>query len=154
MNAGHSWSLQEDNVLCSVAQIRVLPSQSKNRLYLGNLPKTMSKDELEAQVRAATKGALLCTHLCSSVWTFVTSLGSLMPCTARQTWPKFRPLHGKPTEKKLQLHHHRCPAGLESVELLMSKEIPGQNRGFCFLEFYNHACAQHAKAALSPPNFQ
>jgi heterogeneous nuclear ribonucleoprotein R len=45
-------------------------------------------------------------------------------------------------------------AGLESVELLMSKEIPGQNRGFCFLEFYNHACAQHAKAALSPPNFQ
>lgn len=36
----------------------------------------------------------------------------------------------------------------------MSKEIPGQNRGFCFLEFYNHACAQHAKAALSPPNFQ
>ena len=47
-----------------------------------------------------------------------------------------------------------CATGLESVELLMSKEIPGQNRGFCFLEFYNHACAQHAKAALSPPNFQ
>ena len=47
-----------------------------------------------------------------------------------------------------------CVTGLESVELLMSKEIPGQNRGFCFLEFYNHACAQHAKAALSPPNFQ
>lgn len=45
-------------------------------------------------------------------------------------------------------------AGLESVELLMSKDWPGQNRGFCFLEFYNHACAQAAKAALSPPNFQ
>jgi hypothetical protein len=42
------------------AQIRVLPSQSKNRLYLGNLPKTISKDELDAQVRAATKGALVC----------------------------------------------------------------------------------------------
>jgi hypothetical protein len=39
-------------------QIRVLPSQSKNRLYLGNLPKTISKEELEAQVRAATKGVL------------------------------------------------------------------------------------------------
>lgn len=45
-------------------------------------------------------------------------------------------------------------AGLEKVELLMSKDWPGQNRGFCFLEFYNHACAQAAKAALSPPNFQ
>jgi RNA recognition motif. (a.k.a. RRM, RBD, or RNP domain) len=40
------------------AQIRVLPSQSKNRLYLGNLPKTISKEELEVQVRAATKGVL------------------------------------------------------------------------------------------------
>ena len=44
--------------------------------------------------------------------------------------------------------------GLEGVELLMSKDWPGQNRGFCFLTFYNHACAQAAKAALSPPNFQ
>lgn len=41
------------------AQIRVLPSQSKNRLYLGNLPKTITKDELDAQVRAATKGTLV-----------------------------------------------------------------------------------------------
>lgn len=46
--------------LCIPAQIRVLPSQSKNRLYLGNLPKTITKDELDAQVRAATKGALIC----------------------------------------------------------------------------------------------
>ena len=46
-------------------QIRVLPSQSKNRLYLGNLPKTITKDELDAQVRAATKGALVvhATHM-------------------------------------------------------------------------------------------
>jgi len=80
-------------------KIRVLPSQSKNRLYLGNLPKEMTKDNLEATIKAATKG-------------------------------------------------------LEKVELLMSKDWPGQNRGFCFLEFYNHACAQAAKAALSPPNFQ
>ena len=36
----------------------------------------------------------------------------------------------------------------------MSKDFPGQNRGFCFLEFYNHACAQHAKSALSSPTFQ
>lgn len=80
-------------------KIRVLPSQSKNRLYLGNLPKEKSKDELESLLKAATKG-------------------------------------------------------LETVELLMSKEFAGQNRGFCFLEFYNHACAQAAKAALSPPQFQ
>lgn len=31
---------------------------------------------------------------------------------------------------------------------------PEQNRGFCFLEFYNSACAQHARAALSQPDFK
>jgi hypothetical protein len=59
--------------------------------------------------------------------------------------------------KEFAVHPNSMPipsAGLETVELLMSKEFAGQNRGFCFLEFYNHACAQAAKAALSPPQFQ
>ena len=42
---------------------------------------------------------------------------------------------------------------MELIELLLSKEYPGQNRGFAFVEFYNHACAQHAKNALSAPTY-
>ena len=38
------------------------------------------------------------------------------------------------------------------IELLLSKEYPGQNRGFAFVEFYNHACAQAAKNTLSAPH--
>eukprot|EP00887_Chlorella_sp_A99_P007263 scaffold2.g7263.t1 len=43
--------------------------------------------------------------------------------------------------------------GLENVEMVMSKENPDYNRGFAFLEFYNSACAQLAKSALSQSDF-
>ena len=43
--------------------------------------------------------------------------------------------------------------GVESIDLLSSKDYPGQNRGFAFVEFYNHACAQLAKNALSAPTY-
>ena len=36
----------------------------------------------------------------------------------------------------------------------MSKEVPGQNRGFGFLEFYNHTCANAAKGVLSAPTYR
>ena len=38
-------------------QVRVLPSQGKNRLYIGNLPKQLSQDEVEAILKPLTKGA-------------------------------------------------------------------------------------------------
>jgi len=50
-------------------------------------------------------------------------------------------------------HTFRLPAGFQSLELVKSKEMPGQNRGFCFVEFLNSACAAHAKNALSPPGY-
>jgi hypothetical protein len=36
----------------------------------------------------------------------------------------------------------------------MSKDQPELNRGFAFVEFYNSACAQLAKNALSTPDFK
>ena len=54
---------------------------------------------------------------------------------------------GRITYKMLEL------PGVEVIELLMSKEYPGQNRGFSFIEFYNHACAQLAKNVLSAPTY-
>jgi len=43
---------------------------------------------------------------------------------------------------------------VEHIELLMSKEVPGQNRGFGFVEFYNHTCANAAKGVLSAPSYR
>ena len=40
-------------------QVRVAPSQSKHKLYVGNLPKDMSKDDLEAVLQPLVKGAPL-----------------------------------------------------------------------------------------------
>ncbi|EIE23761.1 RNA-binding domain-containing protein [Coccomyxa subellipsoidea C-169] len=78
--------------------LRVAPSQSKHKLYVGNIPRDLSKDTLKAELDAVVKG-------------------------------------------------------VEVIELLMSKEYPGNNRGFAFIEFYNHACAQLAKNALSAPTY-
>ncbi len=40
------------------------------------------------------------------------------------------------------------------MELLLERSAPGQNRGFCFLEYRNHAAALKAKAALSDSSFR
>lgn len=45
-------------------------------------------------------------------------------------------------------------AGVVDVEVVMSKEQPGSGRGFCFVEFYNHSAAAHAKTLLGSDNFQ
>jgi len=39
------------------AQLRVAPSQSKHKLYVGNLPKDMSKEDLQATLAPLVKGA-------------------------------------------------------------------------------------------------
>jgi heterogeneous nuclear ribonucleoprotein R len=31
---------------------------------------------------------------------------------------------------------------------------PGRNRGFAFVEYYNHACAEHARRVMSKPSFR
>lgn len=41
--------------LCWV-QVRVLPSQGKNRLYIGNLPRQLTKDAVVAMMKPLTKG--------------------------------------------------------------------------------------------------
>ena len=45
-------------------------------------------------------------------------------------------------------------AGLMKLDLVQSKDFAGQNRGFAFAEFYNTACANHAKTVLSPPDYK
>ena len=82
-------------------KVRVQPSQSKNRLFVGGLPHSYTKE--------AVREAL---------------------------------------EAPLQLK------GLVEVDLTMSRETPGTNRGFAFLTFYNATCAATARAKLCDPNFR
>lgn len=42
--------------------------------------------------------------------------------------------------------------GLQAVDVARNRDNPDENRGFAFLEFYNAACATHAKTKLSAPD--
>eukprot|EP01018_Ginkgo_biloba_P013295 Gb_21901 [translate_table: standard] len=44
--------------------------------------------------------------------------------------------------------------GIQSVELLKDPHNEGRNRGFAFVEYYNHACAENARQNMSNPNFK
>lgn len=80
-------------------KVRVQPSQVKNRLYIGGIPHSMTKEELKDAIEG-------------------------------------------PFGLK----------GLQSIEISKNRERPEENRGFAFLEFYNGACATHAKTQLTKPD--
>ncbi|MCO5600216.1 hypothetical protein L7F22_054326 [Adiantum nelumboides] len=44
--------------------------------------------------------------------------------------------------------------GLQNIELLKDPQNPERNRGFAFVEYYNHACAEHSQRILSAPGFK
>jgi RNA recognition motif-containing protein len=43
-----------------------------------------------------------------------------------------------------------------NIEMLFAQDQhdPNRNRGFLFVEYYNHACADYARQKLSSPNFK
>ncbi|XP_011004100.1 PREDICTED: heterogeneous nuclear ribonucleoprotein R-like isoform X1 [Populus euphratica] len=44
--------------------------------------------------------------------------------------------------------------GVNSVELLKDPQNPSRNRGFAFIEYYNHACAEYSRKKMSNPEFK
>ncbi|KAJ6406686.1 hypothetical protein OIU84_010237 [Salix udensis] len=44
--------------------------------------------------------------------------------------------------------------GVNSVELLKDPQNPSRNRGFAFIEYYNHACAEYSRKMMSNPEFK
>lgn len=44
--------------------------------------------------------------------------------------------------------------GVEVVELLKDPQNSSRNRGFGFIEYYNHACAEYARQKMSNPKFR
>lgn len=49
-----------------VMQLRVAPSQSKHKLYVGNIPKELNKDSLKEELSAVCKGEALLPLLCAT----------------------------------------------------------------------------------------
>jgi hypothetical protein len=62
----------------------------------------------------------------------------------RSTWPPGPSLPPAP----------RRAAGVTGLELMMSKDGTGSNRGFGFLEFFNHAAADKARRHLTDATFK
>ncbi|KAI3471807.1 hypothetical protein Pfo_028460 [Paulownia fortunei] len=44
--------------------------------------------------------------------------------------------------------------GVIVVELLKNPQNSSRNRGFAFIEYYNHACAEYSRQKMSNPNFK
>ncbi|KAJ7566337.1 hypothetical protein O6H91_02G097800 [Diphasiastrum complanatum] len=80
-------------------KLRFSQSQSKHRLFIGNIPKGWDKPELE------------------------------------------------------KILVEQGP-GIESVELLKDPKNPERNRGFAFVDYYNHACAENARKVMSRASFR
>ncbi|KAG9453181.1 hypothetical protein H6P81_006085 [Aristolochia fimbriata] len=79
--------------------LRCSLSQVKHRLFMGNVPKSMTEDELRKVIE--------------------------------ENGP-----------------------GIENLELLKDPQNPSRNRGFAFIEYYNHACAEYARQNMTSPKFK
>uniref|UniRef100_A0A1D1Y6G9 Heterogeneous nuclear ribonucleoprotein Q n=1 Tax=Anthurium amnicola TaxID=1678845 RepID=A0A1D1Y6G9_9ARAE len=79
--------------------LRCSLSQAKHRLFIGNVPKSMSEEDM----------------------------------------------------KKIL---EESGPGVENIEFLKDPHNPSRNRGFVFVEYYNHACADYSRQKMSGPNFK
>jgi len=79
--------------------LRCSLSQAKHRLFVGNVPKGLSEEELTSIIKG--KGP-----------------------------------------------------GVVNIEMFKDLHDPSRNRGFLFVEYYNHACADYARQKLSSPDFK
>lgn len=116
-------------------QLRVSSSQSKNKIYVGNIPRAFSQEQIDSAIRPHVIGSSAVVGLLSFI-----------------SKPSMAFSWGDAVDSQLILAS--ATVGLEHIEVLQSKDFPGQNRGFCFLEFYNHACAQKAKTTLDTGSFK
>ncbi|XP_078442240.1 RNA-binding (RRM/RBD/RNP motifs) family protein [Wolffia australiana] len=79
--------------------LRCSQSQSKHRLFIGNIPKSMSEEEIKKVL-------------------------------------------------------DESGPGVENIEFLKDPSNPTRNRGFIFVEYYNHACADYSRKKMSAASFK
>ncbi|XP_010527560.1 PREDICTED: heterogeneous nuclear ribonucleoprotein R [Tarenaya hassleriana] len=58
------------------------------------------------------------------------------------------------TETDIKRAASRIGPGVQNIELPKDPQNMGRNRGFAFIEYYNHACAEYAKQKMSDPRFK
>ncbi|XP_074582759.1 heterogeneous nuclear ribonucleoprotein Q [Curcuma longa] len=58
------------------------------------------------------------------------------------------------TEEELRNILEESGPGVENVEIFKDPQNPTRNRGFLFVEYYNHACAEYARLKMTTPNFK
>ncbi|KAL2345239.1 hypothetical protein Fmac_006524 [Flemingia macrophylla] len=80
-------------------RIKCSASQAKHKLFIGNVPKSWTKQDMKKVVEGIGPGVI-------------------------------------------------------SVELLKDPQSSGRNRGFAFIEYYNHACAEYSRLKMSNSNFK
>ncbi|KAL5223334.1 hypothetical protein ABZP36_028047 [Zizania latifolia] len=57
-------------------------------------------------------------------------------------------------EDELRNIIHGKGPGVVNIEMFKDLHDPSRNRGFLFVDYYNHACADYARQKLSAPNFK
>ncbi|CAK9179176.1 unnamed protein product [Ilex paraguariensis] len=57
-------------------------------------------------------------------------------------------------EKDMRKVVSKIGPGIISVELLKDPQNSSRNRGFAFIEYYNHACAEYSRQKMSNPEFK
>ncbi|CAN8279004.1 unnamed protein product [Cochlearia groenlandica] len=57
-------------------------------------------------------------------------------------------------ETDIKKSANRIGPGCLNVELPKDPQYMGRNRGFAFVEYYNHACAEYSKQKMSDPSFK
>ncbi|KAG7560616.1 RNA-binding domain superfamily [Arabidopsis thaliana x Arabidopsis arenosa] len=58
------------------------------------------------------------------------------------------------TESDIKKAANRIGPGVQIVELPKEPQNMGRNRGFAFIEYHNHACAEYSKQKMSNPSFK
>ncbi|KAJ6821867.1 heterogeneous nuclear ribonucleoprotein R [Iris pallida] len=58
------------------------------------------------------------------------------------------------TEEELRKILEGSGPGVENIECFKDSQNPSRNRGFLFVEYYNHACADYARKKMSSANFK
>lgn len=57
-------------------------------------------------------------------------------------------------EEELRKILEECGPGIQNIEIFKDSQEPRRNRGFAFVEYYNHACAEYARQKMTTADFK
>ncbi|CAI9097719.1 OLC1v1034192C1 [Oldenlandia corymbosa var. corymbosa] len=160
------------------AELLALPPHG-SEVYLGGFGQDISEDELRSFCESAgevtqiriMKGR---TSTENKGYAFITFRTKEMASKAMETLNnselKGRKLRCSSSQEKNKLFIGNVPKnweeedmrkaitklgpGLTAIELLKDPHNSSRNRGFAFIEYYNHACAEYSREKMSDSNFK